>query len=138
MTAVREELPGGRYGRSADERADRKLKIVGAVLGVGLLGMISWFGYDYVSGQKISAEIIKFDVSADDKVQVHLEVRKDEETQGYCTLRSRAEDGSEVGRRDVRFDGRESRVDQVVTVRTTSRATSAELQGCTADNGPKG
>ena len=45
MTAVRERLPEGRYGRSADERADRKLKIVGAVLGVALLGVIGWFGY---------------------------------------------------------------------------------------------
>ncbi|MGW7370036.1 DUF4307 domain-containing protein [Streptomyces sp. NPDC054841] len=138
MTAAREGLPRDRYGRSADERADRKLKIVGAVLGVGLLGMIGWFGYDYVSGQRISAEVIKFDVSADDEVQVHLEVRKDKGAQGYCTLRSRAEDGSEVGRRDVRFDARESRIDEVVTVRTTAKATSAELVGCTADSGPKG
>ena len=65
-------------------------------------------------------------------------VRKDSGAQGYCTLRSRAEDGSEVGRRDVRFDTRETRVDQVVTVRTTAKATSAELAGCTADDGPKG
>ncbi|MEU3303977.1 MULTISPECIES: DUF4307 domain-containing protein [unclassified Streptomyces] len=138
MSAVREELPEGRYGRSADERADRKLKIVGAVLGAGLIAMIGWFGYDYVSGQRISAEIIKFDVTADDRVQVHLEVRKDADAQGSCTLRSRAEDGSEVGRRDVRFDARESRIDEVVTVRTTQRATSAELAGCVADDGPKG
>ncbi|MGW2562484.1 DUF4307 domain-containing protein [Streptomyces sp. NPDC001514] len=138
MGAVREGVPQGRYGRSADERADRRLKIVGAVLGTGLLAMVGWFGYDYVSGQRISAELIKWDVTADDRVQVHLEVRKDKDAKGYCTLRSRAEDGSEVGRRDVRFDGPESRVDQIVTVRTTARATSAELAGCTADSGPKG
>ncbi|MFE3494847.1 DUF4307 domain-containing protein [Streptomyces sp. NPDC059175] len=138
MTAVGQGLPEGRYGRSADARADRTLKIVGAVLGACLLGVIGWFGYDYVSGQRISAEIIKFDVSADDRVQVHLEVRKDAAAKGYCTLRSRAEDGSEVGRRDVRFDSHQSRIDEVVTVRTTSKATSAELAGCTADDGPKG
>ncbi|MER6994381.1 DUF4307 domain-containing protein [Streptomyces sp. NPDC000410] len=138
MGAVREEVPGGRYGRPADERADRGLKIVGAVLGVAFLAMVGWFGYDYVSGQRISAEMIKWDVTADDQVQVHLEVRKDKDAQGYCTLRSRAEDGSEVGRRDVRFDMAAGRVDQVVTVRTTARATSAELAGCTADDGPKG
>ncbi|MEU2259723.1 DUF4307 domain-containing protein [Streptomyces sp. NPDC019645] len=138
MGAVREGLPEGRYGRSADERADRRLRIIGAVLGAGFVAMIAWFGYDYVSGQRISAEVIKFDVTAEDRVQVHLEVRKDSGAQGFCTLRSRAEDGSEVGRRDVRFDTRETRVDQVVTVRTTAKATSAELAGCTADDGPKG
>ncbi|GFH35926.1 DUF4307 domain-containing protein [Streptomyces pacificus] len=138
MGAAREGLPEGRYGRSADERADRRLKIIGTVLGAGFVAMIAWFGYDYVSGQRISAEIIKFDVTREDRVQVHLEVRKDAEAQGYCTLRSRAEDGSEVGRRDVRFDMPEARVDQVVTVRTTAKATSAELVGCTADDGPKG
>ncbi|MEV6397767.1 DUF4307 domain-containing protein [Streptomyces sp. NPDC051907] len=133
MTAVREELPEGRYGRSADQRADRKLKIVGAGLGVGLLAMIGWFGYDYIAGQKISAEVIKFDVASDSEVQVHLEIRKDENTAGTCTLRSRAQDGAEVGRLDVRVDQRgESRVDEVVKVRTTARATSAELVGCTA------
>ncbi|MFC8918247.1 DUF4307 domain-containing protein [Streptomyces sp. WAC05374] len=133
MSAVREGLPDGRYGRSADERADRKLKIVGSVLGAGLLALVGWFGYDYIAGQRISAEVIKFDVSAADRVQVHLEVRKDAAAKGSCTLRALAEDGSEVGHKDVRFDRAEERIDQVVTVRVTTKATSAELLGCTAD-----
>ncbi|MEV4332911.1 DUF4307 domain-containing protein [Streptomyces sp. NPDC049597] len=134
MTAVREELPQGRYGRSADERADRRLKILGAVLGAGLLAMIGWFGYDYIAGQKISAEVIKFDVvEGANEVQVHLEVRKDEDATGTCTLRSLSESGAEVGRLDVRI-GRtgESRIDQVVKIRTTEQATSAQLVGCSA------
>ncbi|NUL11514.1 DUF4307 domain-containing protein [Streptomyces lunaelactis] len=133
MAAVREEPPQGRYGRSADERADRRLKLVGAVLGVGLLAMIAWFGYDYIAGQKISGEVIKFSVSSDTEVQVHLEVRKDKDATGTCTLRSRSEDGGEVGRVDVAVDQRgRTRIDQVVKVRTTARATSAELVECTA------
>lgn len=138
MTAVREQLPEGRlpegrYGRSADQHADRRLKIVGAGLSVALLAMVGWFGYDYIAGQKISAEIIKFDVASGTEVQVHLEVRKDRDATGTCTLRSRAKDGAEVGRLDVRV-GRpgETRIDQVVKVRTTAMATSAELVGCTA------
>ncbi|MFD3436206.1 DUF4307 domain-containing protein [Streptomyces sp. NPDC058685] len=133
MAAVREQLPEGRYGRSADERADRRLKLVGAVLGAALLGVIGWFGWDYVAGQRISAEVIKFSVISDSAVQVHLEVRKDADAAGSCTLRSRSEDGAEVGRLDVPVESRGGkRIDQVVEIRTTARATSAELVQCTA------
>ncbi|WP_017239793.1 DUF4307 domain-containing protein [Streptomyces sp. SS] len=132
MSAVREQLPEGRYGRSADERADRKLKITGAVLGVLFLGLMGWFGWHYVVANKISAEMIKFDVVSDTEVQVHLEIRKDEGVEGVCTLRSRSEDGAEVARKDVRVSDPGSRVDRVYSLRTTARATSAELIGCTA------
>ncbi|MDH2392173.1 DUF4307 domain-containing protein [Streptomyces sp. HNM0663] len=133
MSAVRQQLPEGRYGRSADERADRKLKVVGAVLGVGLVAMVGWFGYDYIAGQKISAEIIKFDVASADEVQVHLEVRKDADATGSCVVRSRSEEGVEVGRLEVPVDRPgQTRIDRVVKVRTTAQATSAELVGCHA------
>ncbi|THC53063.1 DUF4307 domain-containing protein [Streptomyces sp. A1499] len=131
----RENVPAGRYGRSrtADEAADRKLRIVGSVLGVLLLGVVGWFGYDYINGTKLSAEVIKFDVVSAESVEAHLEVRKDTGAKGYCTLRSQAESGAEVGRADFRFDQRTDRIDQVVTLRTTEKATSVELLGCHAD-----
>ncbi|MFE6038205.1 DUF4307 domain-containing protein [Streptomyces sp. NPDC056452] len=132
MAAVREALPEGRYGRSEDQRADRKLKIVGAVLGVAFLGMIGWFGYDYVAGQDISAELIKSDIVSDDRAEAHLEVRKDRDTDGYCTVRALSKDGGEVARKDFRFDERSERIDEVVSLRTTSRATAVELLACTA------
>jgi hypothetical protein len=132
MSTASTQLPEGRYGRSADERADRKLRVIGSVLGVALLALVGWFGYHYVGGNKISAEVITFDTSAD-SVKVHLEVRKDADANGYCTLRSQAEDGAEVGRKDFRFDQDVSRIDKVVTLRTTDRGTTAELLGCHAD-----
>ncbi|THA75082.1 DUF4307 domain-containing protein [Streptomyces sp. A0642] len=135
MTAVRETLPENRYGRSADQRADRKLKIIGSVLGVALLGVVGWIGYDYVGGQALSAEMIKFKVVSDDRVEVHLEVRKDRDAKGYCTLRSQSENGTEVARKDFRFDGATDRIDRVLTLRTTSRATAVELLGCTEGGG---
>ncbi|MEU2896071.1 DUF4307 domain-containing protein [Streptomyces sp. NPDC001273] len=124
--------PEGRYGRSSDERADRTLRAVGAVLSVLLLGLIGWFGYHYVAQNEISAEMIGFEVS-DDSVRVHLEVHKDAGAAGYCTVRSQAADGAEVGRADFRFDEDATRIDEVVTLRTTSPGTSAELLGCHAE-----
>ncbi|EDY49387.1 conserved hypothetical protein [Streptomyces clavuligerus] len=130
---MREQLPEGRYGRSADERADRRLKILGAVLGTGFLAMVAWFGYDHIAEQKISAEVIKFDVASDSEVQIHLEIRKGEDTTGTCTVRSRARDGAEVGRVDVPVERTgTTRIDEVATIRTTAKATSAELVQCAA------
>ncbi|WP_282695735.1 DUF4307 domain-containing protein [Streptomyces sp. CC208A] len=132
MSAVREQPPEGRYGRSADEAADRKLKVAGAVLGVLFLAVFGWFGWHYVIDSKISAEMIKFDVVSDSEVRAHLEIRKDAGVEGVCTLRSRSEDGVEVARKDVVVDDEAGRVDRVFSLRTTARATTVELLGCTA------
>ncbi|MFB7912519.1 DUF4307 domain-containing protein [Streptomyces sp. NPDC056061] len=135
MTAVRDALPENRYGRSADERADRKLRIIGSVLGVALLGLVGWIGYDYIAGQQISAEMIKRKIVSDERIDVHLEVRKDKDAKGYCTLRAQREDGSDVARKEFRFDDRADRIDRIVSLRTAGRATSVELVGCTTDGG---
>ncbi|WP_328735242.1 DUF4307 domain-containing protein [Streptomyces bobili] len=132
MSTASTRPPEGRYGRSSDARADRTLKVAGGVLGALLLALIGYFAYHYVGQNKISGELITFQV-ADDSVQVHLEVRKDAGTSGYCTVRSQAENGAEVGRADFRFSGTDTRIDKVVTLRTTSRGTTAELLGCHAD-----
>ncbi|MFH9861653.1 DUF4307 domain-containing protein [Streptomyces sp. NPDC017202] len=132
MSTASTRPPEGRYGRSSDERADRTLKVAGAVLGALLLALIGYFAYHYVGQNKISGEMITFQVS-DDSVRVHLEVRKDAGVSGYCTVRSQAENGAEVGRADFRFSGPDTRIDKVVTLRTTSRGTTAELLGCHAD-----
>lgn len=132
MSTASTRLPEGRYGRSSDERADRTLKLVGAVLAVVMTGLFGWFGYHHVVKNEISAEMIGFDL-AKDTVKVRLEVRKDAGAEGYCTVRSKASDGAEVGRADFRFDGDETHIDKVVTLRTTAPGTTAELVGCRAD-----
>ncbi|MEU4092661.1 DUF4307 domain-containing protein [Streptomyces sp. NPDC026673] len=132
MSAVRDGLPEGRYGRGAgdDARTDRRLRGIGAALAVVLLVFIGWIAWDKLTGTEVSAEVIKFQVASDQEVQVHIEVRKDAGVPAVCTLRSLAEDHGEVGRKDVRLNQHSSRIDTVVTIRTTSRGTSAELVGC--------
>ncbi|MCI0383891.1 DUF4307 domain-containing protein [Streptomyces sp. CNQ085] len=132
---ARAELPRGRYGRSGDEHSDRRLRAVGAVLGVAFLALIAWFGVSYVAGTRVSGELIKFEIVSDREVAVHLEVRKDEDVTGVCTVNTLAEDGGDVGRADFTFDGPRGRIDEIVTVRTTGRATSAQLIGCTTAGG---
>lgn len=132
MSTASTQLPEGRYGRSADERADRKLKAIGAVLGAALLVLIGWFAYHYVAGNRISVEIYTFDTSAN-SVEVHLRGDKDAGVKGYCTVRSRSEDGAEVGLADFRFNADTTDIDEVFTLKTTSRGTTAELLGCHAN-----
>lgn len=132
MSTASTQLPEGRYGRSSDERADHRLRIAGAVLGTLVLVLIGYFAYHYVGQNKISGEVIAFDAKKT-AVAVHLEVRKDSGTSGYCTVRSQAADGSEVGRADFRFSGDATRIDRLVTLRTTAPGTTAELLGCHAD-----
>ncbi|MFJ3303259.1 DUF4307 domain-containing protein [Streptomyces sp. NPDC086549] len=129
MSTASTRLPEGRYGRSSDENADRGLKVAGAVLGAALLALVGYFAYHYVGQNEISAQVIAFKAS-DDAVKVHLEVHKDAGADGYCTLRSQGEDGSEVGRADFRFSGSATSIDKVVTLRTTARGSTAELLGC--------
>ncbi|MEU0007066.1 DUF4307 domain-containing protein [Streptomyces sp. NPDC006314] len=132
MSTASTRLPEGRYGRSSDERADRKLRIAGVVLGAVLVALIGYFAYHYVAQNEISAQVITFRAS-EDAVEVHLEVHKDSGTEGYCTLRSQAADGAEVGRADFTFTGSATRIDKVVTLRTTAKGTTAQLLGCHAD-----
>ncbi|RKN46970.1 DUF4307 domain-containing protein [Streptomyces hoynatensis] len=132
MTDARTQLPEGRYGRSrsADARTDRHLKIVGLVLGVVLLGFVAWAGISYVSGQKVSGELTAFDVVSEHEVEVTLAIRKPAGTDGVCTVRAQAESGAEVGRADFSFDEDSGSLQRSVTLRTTERATAAELVGC--------
>ncbi|WP_299532743.1 DUF4307 domain-containing protein [uncultured Streptomyces sp.] len=131
MTAVREATPEGRYGRTEDQRADHKLKIVGSVLAVLMAAVIVWIGVDYVGGKDINGELIKSKIVSAERAEAHLEIRKEKNAGGYCTLRALSEDGSEVARKDFRFDEPQERIDRVVSLRTTVRATAVELVGCT-------
>ncbi|WP_320783885.1 DUF4307 domain-containing protein [Streptomyces sp. CRN 30] len=131
MSTATTRPPESRYGRSSDAQADRTLKLVGTVLGVLLLALLGWYGYHYVAQNEISGEVISFE-TGEESVKVHLEVHKDSGVNGYCTVRSQSEDGAEVGRADFRFSGDGTRFDEVVTLRTKDRGTTAELLGCHA------
>ncbi|MDT0310341.1 DUF4307 domain-containing protein [Streptomyces sp. DSM 44917] len=132
MAEARTGPPQGRYGRSAeaDARTDRRLRILGAVLGAVLLGGVIWAGVSYIGGRPVSGELTGFEVLSDREVEVNLAVRKPSGTDGVCTVRAQAEDGLEVGRADFTFEQNAGSLHRTVTLRTTQRATSAELVGC--------
>ncbi|MFR9757350.1 DUF4307 domain-containing protein [Streptomyces sp. TR06-5] len=128
--------PAGRYGSSSPTASraasDRTLRLVGAVLGVLVLAGVAWFGYAYVAGTEVSGSVVAFRKVADDTVEARLEVHKDAEVAGVCTVRVLGSDGGVVGRKDVRIASDAERADPVVTVRTTGPAARLQLVGCQA------
>jgi hypothetical protein len=133
MTAVREgppPPPGRRYGADADARADRQLRRVALVLGAVVLVLVGWHGWTKMTAPSANAQVISFRTVGDRAVRARLEVRKDSGATAVCTLRSQAADGTEVGRRDIRFSERADKVDTFVMIRTTARGTTAEVIGC--------
>ncbi|WP_329567066.1 DUF4307 domain-containing protein [Kitasatospora sp. NBC_01266] len=136
MTATSSSTPGtapqGRYGRSSDQQADHTLKVVGAVLGVLVLGLVAWFGSSYISTQsKLNGAVPTFNIVSDSQVQAELSVLKDSGTGGTCTIRSQAADGTVVGQLDVPVPKQGTTFVHSITIRTTARGTTAELMGCT-------
>jgi hypothetical protein len=132
MVAVQQRPQRDRYGRSADARADRRLKVLGAVLGAAFLGFVAWSGVSYIAGQDVTGTLITYQVVSDHEVRAHVEVRKDPEVRGVCTLRALNRDHDEVGRKDARIAPGADRVDTVVSMRTTERAYATELVGCSS------
>ncbi|CAG7602002.1 DUF4307 domain-containing protein [Actinacidiphila bryophytorum] len=134
MTAVQAgphgSPPDGRYGPGADARADRRLRIAAVVAGVLVAAGVGWYGYDTLSGDKVSGQVVAFEAVSDQALQIHLEVHKGAGTVAVCTVRSVGTDHAEVGRKDVRLAQHSKQVDTVVTVRTTARGETGELVGC--------
>ncbi|WP_329175254.1 DUF4307 domain-containing protein [Streptomyces sp. NBC_01477] len=124
--------PEGRYGPGADARADRKLRIAAVVAGVLVAAGVGWYGYDSLTGDKVSGQVVAFEAVSDQSLQIHLEVHKGAGTVAVCTVRSVGSDHAEVGRKDVRLAQHGKQVDTVVTVRTTARGQTGELVGCSA------
>ncbi|MGW2539855.1 DUF4307 domain-containing protein [Kitasatospora sp. NPDC001574] len=126
------QLPEGRYGRRDDREADRRLKVIGAVCGVLALGLVTWLGASYLIREtKINGAVPSFEAVSDVEMQLHLSVRKSDGTAGSCTVRSQGENGAVVGVADFPVPADGSGYDAVVSLRTTSRGTTAELLGCT-------
>ncbi|MFJ3789338.1 DUF4307 domain-containing protein [Kitasatospora sp. NPDC090091] len=126
------QLPEGRYGRRDDRETDRRLKAVGAVCAVVALGLLAWLGGSYLIRETTMNGLVPtFEAVSDGEMKLHLAVRKSDGTSGSCTVRSQGADGAVVGVADFPVPAGGSSYDAWVSLRTTSRGTTAELLGCT-------
>ena len=124
-------FPPGRYGRRRSARAYPRwlvpaLVAVVVVAGLGIAGKLyTTYGDDHVEGR-----VLRYAVVSDREVRIEYEVSGNRETPVKCAVRSRAADGSEVGRSEITVPGGGSVITRVVTLTTSKRAVTAEAAGC--------
>ena len=83
----------------------------------------------------VTGNVLGFTVQSATAVEVRVAVAKKPGARAYCIVRSRAADGSEVARDVLAVDevGTPARTARAqITLRTTARAVTGEVQGCSS------
>jgi hypothetical protein len=116
--------------------AQRLLAVLLAVLVLAVVAAVGSYVWDRFGGEQVRGQVRTFDVRSDRSVVMELEVAKTAGARAYCVIRARGVDGLEVGRDVAVLDdeGTASRVARgTFVLRTSDRANTAELAGCTAE-----
>ncbi|WP_052069463.1 DUF4307 domain-containing protein [Streptacidiphilus albus] len=124
-------LPTGRYGMDLAEKDRRihRVYLAVVVLAVLLMGALTAV---YVMGSPVNGEVETFQVVSASEVQIHLQVTKNADQDGSCTVRSRDANGNVVGQTTVNVPKALSTWDTIVNLRTTSLGTTGELVSCSS------
>lgn len=119
--------------------SSRKRWFYAATITVVVLGVvIAWFGYKQFADPDVSGEATAHEIISSDTVNVQYTVnRADPSNAVACVVRARAQDGSEVGRREVIVPpGDQTQVGANTEVHTSEPAVIGEVFGCTTDVPP--
>ena len=127
--------PPGRYD-APGRVGGRITAVVLGVLFAGLLAAIAFALFSRFGVDRGVARVIDFQVLSDSVVRIDVEVVKPRGSPVWCLLRSRGEDGAEVGREVVMLappgdPGRVVRREHELA--TTARAVTGEAAGCRLD-----
>jgi hypothetical protein len=127
--------PPGRYD-PPPVLGQRVLAVLLAVLVLAVVAAVGSYVWDRFGGEQVRGQVRTFDVRSDREVVMEVEVAKTAGARAYCVIRARGVDGLEVGRDVAVLDaeGTDSRVARgSFVLRTSGRANTAELAGCTAE-----
>ena len=127
--------PPGRYD-PPPLLGQRLLAALLTVLVLGVVAAVGAYVWDRFGGEQVRGQVRTFDVRSDREVVMELEVAKTAGARAYCVIRARGADGLEVGR-DVAVLDAEGTADTVArgtfVLRTSARAVTGELAGCTPE-----
>ncbi len=127
--------PPGRYD-PPPLLGQRLLAVLLTVLALGVVAAVGAYVWERFGGEQVRGQVRTFEVRSDREVVLELEVAKSPGSRAYCVIRSRGADGAEVGRDVAVLDdeGTDARVARgTFVLRTSARANTAELAGCTAE-----
>ena len=127
--------PPGRYD-PPPVLGQRVLAVLLTLLLLAVVAAVASFVWDRFGGEQVRGQVRTFEVRSDREVEMELEVAKTAGARAYCVIRARGADGLEVGRDIAVLDaeGTDSRVARgTFVLRTSARANTAELAGCTAE-----
>ena len=122
-----------RYGEGRTSRG--LVVVVGVVVAVflAIIGVITW----RLATPGVQANLLRFVVVDDTKVDVTFEVRRDSVSTTYCVLRAQGESHADVGYATVTISPGREYVQATYPLATSSRATTAEVLGCSAGEAPR-
>ena len=124
-------LPTGRYGMDLAEKDRRIHKVYLGIVALAVLLMVALTAV-YVTGSQVNGEVETFQVVSSAEVQIHLQVTKDANQTGSCTVRSRDANGDVVGQTTVTVPKALSTWDTIINLRTTGLGTTGELVSCSS------
>ncbi|GAC80569.1 protein of unknown function [Gordonia malaquae] len=115
---------------SSKKRWFYALSALVVVAGVGL----AYAGYTQFADPEVSGSATAFEILSSDTVSVQYTVNRSNPDEAVaCVVRARAQDGAEVGRREVLIPaGGETQVGAKTEVLTSRPAVIGEVFGCTA------
>ena len=138
MTVTPPPAPQGpRYSaRRQGGLGQRLLAVLFTALVVALVAAVLQMLWSRYTAETVTGEVLGFTVTSDSSVDVRLRVNKKPGSRAYCIVRSREFSGAEVARDVVAVDavgtpGRTARGE--ITLRTTARAVTGEVQGCSSE-----
>lgn len=123
-----------RYGVTRRPRWVAPLLLVIGLLAVGVAATFVW----QLANPAVAAGIVSYRTVADDHTIIDFQVQRTRATEVTCVLRTRADDGYDVGYAVVTVPAGQGRTEHSFDMRTAYRGFVGELLGCAADGPPEG
>ena len=129
------QVPKERYGRAPMPEATRRRLVMGlaALVTAGLIGGAA-AAYQRFEGKDVEGTMGAYEVLDDQTVSVTISVtRKDPSKPAVCIVRARAQDGAEIGRREILVEPDEAKTVRVTAVvKSYQRPFVGDIYGCGA------
>jgi hypothetical protein len=133
QSTVPADLPADRYGRAASRRTRTIWIAAVAVVVVVAVGWFAWAAYE--SRSSATGTDVGFDVLDNATVTVTFDVTKPQDKTATCVVQALDSGFDVVGTSRVQVGPADAGVvRRTATVRTTNRATTAQVTSCSLDN----